>query len=91
MIYRSIIIAGATVGLLFAALPVSAQAYDEYPWCGYMNLGGGGQQQSCTFSTLQQCQAFVSPGGYCDTNPRGSLARGGPARAYGMSYPRDPR
>jgi hypothetical protein len=88
MPHRTIIAAGAiSLGLLFAASPKPAQAY-EYPWCGYMNLGRGGQQQSCTFSTLQQCRAFVSPNGYCDTNPRGRLARGrAPAAAYGFAYP----
>lgn len=91
MIHRAIIAAGAmSLGLLFAALPKPAQAYDEYPWCGYINLGGAsGQQQSCTFRTLQQCKAYVSPNGYCDTNPRGPLARGrGPAAAYGFAHPR---
>lgn len=88
MSHRTIIAAGAlSFGLLLAALPGPAQAY-EYPWCGYMNLGRGGQQQSCTFSTLQQCRAFVSPNGYCDTNPRGPLARGrGPGEAYGFDHP----
>ena len=93
MIPRTILAAGAmSFGLLLAALPKPAQAYDEYPWCGYMNLGGGGQQQSCSFGTLQQCRAFVSPNGYCDTNPRGRLARGrGTTQAYGFDDPRHRR
>jgi len=49
MIRQTIIATGAIcIGLLFAALPVSAQAYDEYAWCGYMNTGAGGQQQCCS-------------------------------------------
>ena len=75
MTYRAITAAAAlSAGLLFAALPQPARADIEYPWCGYINVFQG-QQQSCSFNTLEQCRAFVSPSGYCDTNPRGSLAR----------------
>ena len=65
-------------------MPKPAQAY-EYPWCGYMSLFQG-YQQSCTFNTLEQCRAFVTTNGYCDTNPRGALART-PASALAPGYP----
>jgi len=75
MTYRAITAAGTlSMGLLFAALAQPARADIEYPWCGYITIFQG-QQQSCSFNTLEQCRAFVSPSGYCDTNPRGSLAR----------------
>jgi hypothetical protein len=75
MTNRAIIAAGLTsVGLLFVAVPKPAQADIEYPWCGYISVFQG-QQQSCTFNTLEQCRAFTAGNGYCDTNPRGALAR----------------
>jgi len=75
MTYRTIIAAGASsIGLLLAVLPQPVRAEVEYPWCGYMNMFQG-QQQSCSFNTLEQCRAFVTSNGYCDTNPRGALAR----------------
>ena len=75
MTHRTIITAGAaTIGVLLAFLPEPVRADIEYPWCGYMNMFQG-QQQSCTFSTLEQCRAFVTTNGYCDANPRGALAR----------------
>src|SRR5690242_3815144 len=75
MTNRAIIAAGvASVGLLFAAAPKPAHAEIEYPWCGYMSVFQG-QQQSCSFNTLEQCRAWLGGNGYCDTNPRGPLAR----------------
>ena len=75
MTYRAITAAAAlSIGLLSVALPQPARADVEYPWCGYFPMFQG-FQQSCSFNTLEQCRAFVSPSGYCDTNPRGSLAR----------------
>jgi len=73
MTHRTIIAAGAfSIGLLLAVLPARAEV--EYAWCGYMNIFQG-QQQSCSFNTLEQCRAYVTQNGYCDTNPRGPLAR----------------
>ena len=75
MTYRAITGAAAlAVGLLSAALPRPARADYDYPWCGYVSMFQG-QEQNCTFNTLEQCRAYVSTMGYCDTNPRGRLAR----------------
>ena len=72
MIYRAIFAAGAvSIGLLFVAMAKPAQADFDYPWCGYMSMFQG-QQQSCTFNTLEQCRAWIGGNGYCDTNPRGA-------------------
>lgn len=87
MNYRAIGTASAlSVGLLFVALLTPAKADFEYAWCGYQSMFQG-YQQSCTFSTLEQCQAFVAGNGYCDTNPRGPLARRGTSVAPDFAAP----
>jgi hypothetical protein len=69
-----LIAAAALVGA--AATPVHAQS--EYPWCGHLSIQGG--LQSCTFSTLEQCRAYISGAGYCQTNPRASALAEMPKR-----------
>jgi hypothetical protein len=72
MTYRPIAAAAAfSIGLLLAAMPAPARAEVEYPWCGYVTVFQG-QMQSCSFSNLEQCRAFVTTMGYCDRNPRAS-------------------
>ena len=68
-----------TVALALAALATntSARADIEYPYCGYAREGAGG----CTFSTLDQCRAFVSgAGGGCVSNPRYKAGAGATPR-----------
>ncbi|ETR76818.1 hypothetical protein X566_03650 [Afipia sp. P52-10] len=64
---RSFILAAAlTAGALLAGTPATAET--EYPYC---TSGGWGTDGSCSFATLQQCQAFVrGVGGSCVLNPR---------------------
>ena len=64
----------ASIGVLSAILPEPARAEIEYPWCGYVTVFQG-QLQSCSFSNIEQCRAFVTTMGYCQPNPRASLSR----------------
>lgn len=59
----------ALAGLVsFAGTPAQAQMAIEYPYCLMQGRHTG---QSCTFTTLQQCQAsVVANSGFCDRNPR---------------------
>lgn len=67
--------AAVLAGLASLATTGPARADIEYPYCGYAREGAGG----CTFSTYDQCRAFVSgAGGSCYSNPRysaGSMTR----------------
>ena len=57
----------AAAALLSASLP-AASAGIEYPYC---MMPGRYTSQSCTFTTLAQCQASLIVGsGFCDKNPR---------------------
>jgi maltoporin len=60
--------AAAIAAAMFAPLAATpARAEVEYPYCGYARLGAG----SCTFATLEQCQAFIAgTGGRCERNAR---------------------
>jgi hypothetical protein len=77
---RKLILGTAALALaglapLAAATPVRADI--EYPYCGYAREGAGG----CTFSTLDQCRAFVSgTGGACTSNPRYTASAAGMTR-----------
>jgi hypothetical protein len=56
--------------------PVRAEA--EYAWCAHE----ASQNQSCSFTTLAQCKAYVDgPGGYCQSNPRASAFAEMPKRS----------
>ncbi|ETR75087.1 hypothetical protein X566_20315 [Afipia sp. P52-10] len=70
----------ALAGLLpFAAVPAEAQVAIEYPYCLMQGRHTG---QSCTFMTLQQCQASISANsGFCDRNPR-YIAPSRPVRGH---------
>ena len=62
-----------------AAMPAQAQLAIEYPYCLMQGRHTG---QSCTFTTLQQCQASVAANsGFCDRNPR-YVAPVRPARGH---------
>jgi hypothetical protein len=51
------------------ALPVSANAQSDYPWCAHLSTGQGFTQ--CTYATVQQCKAFLgNQNGTCELNPR---------------------
>jgi hypothetical protein len=57
----------AVAASLSASLP-AASAGIEYPYC---LMPGRFTPQSCTFTTLAQCQASQVPGsGSCEKNPR---------------------
>lgn len=78
---RNLILGAATLALAAIASPLAGTASAEgieYPYCGYgRDIGGG-----CTYSTLEQCRAFVSgTGGSCVNNPRYSPNTSGFARA----------
>jgi hypothetical protein len=61
--------AAAFVAIGAMALGTSpARAQVEYPWCAFSNLNGG--SPSCSYSTVEQCQAFLAGQGYCQPNPR---------------------
>jgi hypothetical protein len=46
-----------------------ARAEVEYAWCSITSLGGGGG--TCSYATLEQCQAsLLGGGGYCQPNAR---------------------
>lgn len=63
---RKLILAAAAVAIV-GLTTTAARAEIEYPYCGYAREGAGG----CTFSTIDQCRAFVSgAGGGCHSNPR---------------------
>ena len=70
--------AAATLTML-ASEPAQAR---EYPWCAHYG-GSDNDSTNCGFETREQCRAAVSGvGGYCQTNPRYTLAapgRGGRA------------
>ncbi len=52
----------------FASAPAQAQVAIEYPYCLMQGRHTG---QSCTFTTLQQCQASIAVNsGFCHRNPR---------------------
>lgn len=57
-----------TIGLiLFAAGADDARAEIEYPYCVVPGRFNGG---TCSYSTLEQCQATVSASaGFCAPNP----------------------
>lgn len=55
-------------GLAMAPVPSSAQMAIEYPYCLMQGRHTG---QSCTFTSMQQCQeSIVANSGFCDRNPR---------------------
>jgi hypothetical protein len=60
----------AITGLAALAIPTTARAEIEYPYCAGGREGSGG----CMYATLDQCRAFISgAGGSCYSNPRYSL------------------
>lgn len=66
---RSLILAATlTAGATLASMTATpARADIEYPYCSSGGWGSGG----CSFSTLQQCQAYnQGVGGWCVPNPR---------------------
>ena len=68
---HKLVLGSAALLLACLALPIGvstpARAEVEYPWCGFAREGGG----SCSFSTYEQCQMFVSgTGGACRPNNR---------------------
>ncbi len=62
-----------------AALPLLAPTHAlarEYPWCAQYSGDDGPAGTNCGFQTFAQCQATVrGVGGYCEQNPRFSLAQ----------------
>ena len=78
------------VAMLFVVLPSHAQTYAPgYPVCMkvyYGSMGGGGEWNDCSFTSMNQCQASASGrAAMCMINPYGSLAQGpayAPRRAY---------
>ena len=54
----------------FASTPSRAEI--EYPWCSITSAGQSGLP-SCRYTTLDQCNAFLSGvTGFCQPNPRAS-------------------
>jgi Protein of unknown function (DUF3551) len=68
--YLIIAATAAVAATVITTAPVRADV--EYAWCGFLSISGG--SQSCTFTTIDQCRAYVSGWGFCQPNPRASLA-----------------
>jgi hypothetical protein len=70
--------AAAAIGAMaLAASPARAEI--EYPWCAITSLGGGGPQ--CSYSTREQCQAFLAgQAGFCQPNARAAAQTQAPRR-----------
>ena len=69
ILVMSALAAGAV--LLSAAATTPAQAVD-FPYC---TVGGWSTDHTCSFYTLEQCQAFIQGlGGSCAPNPRATLS-----------------
>ena len=65
---RNLVLGAATLALAAITSAHSASADIEYPYCAKTRGGGG---DGCTYSTVEQCRAFVSgTGGFCYDNPR---------------------
>jgi hypothetical protein len=61
--------AAASIAMAATALTTSPARAQEYPWCASASQFGG--VPACSFSTLEQCQAFLSgQAGYCQQNTR---------------------
>jgi hypothetical protein len=78
--FASLIFVAAVSVTLTLATSAPVRAEVEYPWCG-MIPSVGGNYQSCTFATIEQCRVYVSAGGYCQPNPRASAGAVTPRRA----------
>jgi hypothetical protein len=74
-----IAVATLVTGLVALTAGAPAKAEIEYPYC---TSGGWSTDGNCSFSTLQQCQAYVQGvGGSCVQNPRVSQYPQGDAQA----------
>jgi hypothetical protein len=76
------------IGMVWAAKPAGAQAYDpHYPVCMHV-VGLGSSYYDCSFTSLAQCSASASGrSAQCDANPfygGGALARSD--RRYHPAY-----
>jgi hypothetical protein len=72
----------AAGAVLASAAATPARAVD-FPYC---TVGGWATDHTCSFYTLEQCQAFVQGlGGSCAPNPRATLS---PQLQQGAKRPR---
>lgn len=76
--FTPLLIAVAAAVTVNAATTTPVRA-TEYAWCAHGASQGG--SQSCTFSTIDQCRAYVSGGGFCQANPRASAFAEMPRRS----------
>jgi hypothetical protein len=58
----------------FACLGVAssqAQSFSNAPWCAVRNVGAGGVQWDCEYSSVEACAPTVVAGnrGFCNPNP----------------------
>jgi hypothetical protein len=74
----SLFIASAAFLAVTTATSAPVRAETEYAWCAYGATQGG--SQSCSFSTIEQCRAYVAGSGYCQSNPRASALAEMPKR-----------
>ena len=80
------------IGIILAAAPAQAQTYDpSYPVCMKVytgSLGGGGEWNDCSFTSLGQCAATASGrAATCMINPYYALAdTGRPRRVARRTY-----
>lgn len=74
----SLFIASAAFLAAIAATTAPTRAETEYAWCAFGATQGG--SQSCSFSTVEQCRAYVAGAGYCEANPRASAFAAMPGR-----------
>jgi len=59
----------AAFTLLIVGSAVDTARADPYRWCAEYGGGGHGGSSSCSFITLEQCQAAISGvGGFCAPN-----------------------
>jgi hypothetical protein len=73
------------IGVVLAAVHAQAQTYDpSYPVCMKVytgSIGGGGEWNDCTFTSLHQCAATASGrAATCMLNPYFARAQMGPSR-----------
>ena len=77
----------AAAGLAAAVIGAAeARAEIEYPYCAIPGISTG---QDCSYSTLDQCRAFVTGiGTWCERNPRFRASMPAPAAGLRQSQRR---
>jgi hypothetical protein len=65
---QNLVAAGLAAGVIVAVTPATPARAIDFPYC---TIGGWSTDHTCSFYTLEQCQAFIlGLGGSCVPNPR---------------------